>query len=85
MPRPIVITKDDFAVAEQLRERGVAADIVLEPMRRSFRRLRWPPSLPPSATATPWCWCSRPITSFEARHSAMPVVARRRLRPKGGS
>ena len=34
--RPIVITKDDFrfVVAEQLRERGVAADIVLEPMRR---------------------------------------------------
>src|SRR6476659_1330312 len=34
--RPIVITKADFrfVVAEQLRERGVAADIVLEPMRR---------------------------------------------------
>ena len=34
--RPIVITKDDFrfVVAEQLRERGVEADIVLEPMRR---------------------------------------------------
>ena len=34
--RPIVITKDDFrfVVAEQLREQGVAADIVLEPMRR---------------------------------------------------
>src|SRR4029434_10672707 len=33
--RPIVITKDDFrfAVAEQLRERGIEADIVLEPMR----------------------------------------------------
>ena len=34
--RPIVLTKADFrfVVAEQLRERGVAADIVLEPMRR---------------------------------------------------
>ena len=34
--RPIVVTKDDFrfVVAEQLRERGVEADIVLEPMRR---------------------------------------------------
>src|SRR5262249_38464884 len=34
--RPIVITKDDFrfVVAEQLRERGVEADIVLEPVRR---------------------------------------------------
>ena len=34
--RPIVITKADFrfVVAEQLRERGIEADIVLEPMRR---------------------------------------------------
>src|SRR4029077_2332945 len=34
--RPIVITNTDFRfiVAEQLRERGVEADIVLEPMRR---------------------------------------------------
>ena len=34
--RPIVITGADFrfVVAEQLRERGVEADIVLEPMRR---------------------------------------------------
>src|SRR5215472_1038695 len=34
--RPIVITNTDFrfVVAEQLRERGVEADIVLEPMRR---------------------------------------------------
>jgi mannose-1-phosphate guanylyltransferase/mannose-6-phosphate isomerase len=34
--RPIVITKSDFrfVVAEQLRERGIAADIVLEPMPR---------------------------------------------------
>src|SRR5262249_37901638 len=34
--RPIVITNADFrfVVAEQLRERGVEADIVLEPMRR---------------------------------------------------
>ncbi len=34
--RPIVITNQDFrfVVAEQLREMGVAADIVLEPMRR---------------------------------------------------
>ena len=34
--RPIVITSADFrfVVAEQLRERGVEADIVLEPMRR---------------------------------------------------
>ena len=34
--RPIVITNADFrfVVAEQLRERGVAADIVLEPARR---------------------------------------------------
>src|SRR5260370_8170768 len=33
--RPIVITSADFrfVVAEQLRERGVEADIVLEPMR----------------------------------------------------
>jgi mannose-1-phosphate guanylyltransferase len=32
--RPIVITKSDFrfVVAEQLRERGIAADIVLEPI-----------------------------------------------------
>ena len=34
--RPIVITKSDFrfVVAEQLRECGIEADIVLEPMRR---------------------------------------------------
>ncbi len=34
--RPIVITKADFrfVVAEQLRESGIEADIVLEPMRR---------------------------------------------------
>src|SRR5262245_42551040 len=34
--RPIVITSADFrfVVAEQLRERGIEADIVLEPMRR---------------------------------------------------
>jgi mannose-1-phosphate guanylyltransferase/mannose-6-phosphate isomerase len=34
--RPIVITKSDFrfVVAEQLRERGITADIVLEPMPR---------------------------------------------------
>jgi mannose-1-phosphate guanylyltransferase/mannose-6-phosphate isomerase len=34
--RPIVITNADFrfVVAEQLRERGVEADIVLEPLRR---------------------------------------------------
>jgi mannose-1-phosphate guanylyltransferase / mannose-6-phosphate isomerase len=34
--RPIVVTNDEFrfVVAEQLRERAVAADIVLEPMRR---------------------------------------------------
>src|SRR3954463_15500577 len=34
--RPIVITKADFrfVVAEQLRERGIDADIVLEPTRR---------------------------------------------------
>jgi mannose-1-phosphate guanylyltransferase/mannose-6-phosphate isomerase len=35
--RPIVITKDEFrfVVAEQLRERGIEADIVLEPTRRN--------------------------------------------------
>ena len=34
--RPIVITNADFrfVVAEQLRERGIEADIVLEPVRR---------------------------------------------------
>ena len=34
--RPIVITHGDFrfVVAEQLRERGIEADIVLEPVRR---------------------------------------------------
>jgi mannose-1-phosphate guanylyltransferase/mannose-6-phosphate isomerase len=34
--RPIVITNSDFRfiVAEQLRECGIQADIVLEPMRR---------------------------------------------------
>jgi mannose-1-phosphate guanylyltransferase / mannose-6-phosphate isomerase len=34
--RPIIITNADFrfVVAEQLRERGIEADIVLEPMRR---------------------------------------------------
>ena len=34
--RPIVITNADFrfVVAEQLRERGIDADIVLEPVRR---------------------------------------------------
>src|SRR5499425_2006736 len=34
--RPIVITNADFrfVVAEQLRRRGIEADIVLEPMRR---------------------------------------------------
>jgi len=34
--RPIVLTSADFrfVVAEQLRESGVEADIVLEPMRR---------------------------------------------------
>src|SRR5215471_9349104 len=34
--RPIIITSEDFrfVVAEQLRERKIEADIVLEPMRR---------------------------------------------------
>src|SRR6266480_3055594 len=34
--RPIIVTHSDFrfAVAEQLRECGIDADIVLEPMRR---------------------------------------------------
>ena len=36
--RPIVITNADFrfVVAEQLRELGIEADIVLEPSRRDF-------------------------------------------------
>ena len=38
--RPIVITNCDFrfVVAEQLRERGIEADIVLEPVRREWSR-----------------------------------------------
>ncbi|HJU10934.1 MAG TPA: sugar phosphate nucleotidyltransferase, partial [Candidatus Binataceae bacterium] len=34
--RPIIVTSSDFRfiVAEQLREMGIQADIVLEPMRR---------------------------------------------------
>jgi mannose-1-phosphate guanylyltransferase/mannose-6-phosphate isomerase len=55
--RPIVITKADFrfVVAEQLRECGIEADIVLEPMRR-VPRSRPPRCSPPSAIATRWCW-----------------------------
>src|SRR5262249_57229695 len=36
--RAIVLTSSDFrfVVAEQLRERGIEADIVLQPMRRGF-------------------------------------------------
>ena len=36
--RPIIITNAEsrFIVAEQLREQGIEADIVLEPMRRDF-------------------------------------------------
>lgn len=38
--RPIVITNTDFrfVVAEQLREQGIEADIVLEPSRRDSDR-----------------------------------------------
>ena len=88
--RPIVITNADFrfVVAEQLRERGIEADIVLEPMRSAIplRRSRLPPCSQPSATAMPWCWCSQPITSFASpNNSAKPVEARRRPRLRGGS
>jgi mannose-1-phosphate guanylyltransferase len=59
--RPIVITNTEFrfVVAEQLRECGIEADIVLEPVRRDSapRSLRcWPLS----ALPTPWCSCLRP-------------------------
>jgi mannose-1-phosphate guanylyltransferase len=81
--RPVVITKADFgfAVAEQLRECGIEADICSSrcgatPLRRS----RLPPCSPPSATAMPWCWCSPRITSFASPNDA---CRRRRPRPRG--
>ena len=66
--RPIVITNADFrfVVAEQLRERGIEADIVLEPMPPRFRpgRRGRRRACGRARSATPWCWCSRPTMSF---------------------
>ncbi len=64
--RPIIITNADFrfVVAEQLRERNVEADIVLEPMRRdSGPAVAVAAVLATQRDATRWCSCSRPITS----------------------
>jgi mannose-1-phosphate guanylyltransferase len=54
--RPIVITNTDFrlVVAEQLREHGIEADIVLEPMRRELTTMA--AHIASSATATRACW-----------------------------
>jgi mannose-1-phosphate guanylyltransferase/mannose-6-phosphate isomerase len=56
--RTIVITQADFrfVVAEQLRERGIEADIVLEPMRRdSGPAVTVAAVLAPNATAMHGC------------------------------
>ena len=58
--RPIVITHADFrfVVAEQLRECGIEADIVLEPVRRdSVPPSRSRPCSRPSEIATRSSWC----------------------------
>ena len=66
--RPIVITNADFrfVVAEQLRElrhrgghRARADAARFRPRRRGCRR-----ACGRTRSATPSCWCSRPITSF---------------------
>ena len=73
--RPIVITKADFrfVVAEQLREHGIEADIVLEPMRAIPPAVTVAACSRPSATAMPWCWCSS-----RSRHSQARTIPRRR-------
>src|SRR6201982_2389922 len=87
--RPIVITSADFrfVVAEQLRERGVEADIVLEPMRRdsglavavsallAAERNRNAPGR--VLAADPWC--------ASPTNSAQPASAPPRSPPRGGS
>ena len=87
--RPIVITNADFRfiVAEQLREIGIEADIVLEPARRdSGPAVAVAAAL--AARARPdsdRCWCSRPITSCASRTSFWPPAARPRRRPPTGA
>ena len=86
--RPIVITNADFrfVVAEQLRERGIEADIVLEPSAPRFRsrgRGRRPCSQP-NVIATPSCSCWPPTTSSASpTNSAKPAGAPPRPRPQG--
>lgn len=84
--RPIVITHADFrfVVAEQMRERGIEADVVLEPVRRDLvPRSRSPLCWRQSATRK-LSYCSwPPITSYESpTNSAMPAERRRKPRPK---
>src|SRR5262245_18416029 len=63
--RPLVLTHTDFrfVVAEQLRERGVEADIVLEPCPATrARRSQYRPCSRRNAIAMLSWWCSPPTT-----------------------
>jgi mannose-1-phosphate guanylyltransferase/mannose-6-phosphate isomerase len=83
--RPIVITRSDFRfiVAEQLRELGMEADIVLEPMPRDSG-----PAVAVAATlalerAMRSFWCSRPTISLRTQTPfARCARAPRAPRPK---
>ena len=68
--KPIVITHSDFrfVVADQLRAFGIAADIILEPIRRdSARRSRSRPHWRRNAPPTPSSWSLLPITPSPTR------------------
>ncbi len=84
--RPIVITNTDFRfiVAEQLRERGIEADIVLEPARRDSG-----PAVAVAAAA--WrrsairrrsCWCSPPTMSSASPTSFVAACRAGRAQPR---
>jgi mannose-1-phosphate guanylyltransferase/mannose-6-phosphate isomerase len=81
--RPVLITKADFrfAVAEQLCECGIEADILLEPMRRDSA-----PAVTVAAVLAAQRDRNALVLVLAADHArTTPVEARRRPRPRGGS
>ena len=83
--RPIVITNADFrfVVAEQLRESGVEADIVLEPVRRDSGPAVAVTLDPTKSSASGWASAEPPLEAkFRPRGGSRFIGApeRRRLR-----
>ena len=77
--RPIVITNTvyRFMVLEQLAAIGVEADVLLEPMRRdSGPAIAAGAAFAQSATAMPWCWRWRPITSSAIMRPLLPLAGK---------